>query len=558
VLFRSNNLSSAAELARWIMEGPGEMTFENGWMQMRSPEETGHHVLWCPEDFPGSFIAEWEVQNLKPEAGLCIVFFAAKGDRGEDIFDPSLPRRDGAFSWYIRDRLNSYHISYYANTPMRPDRGGANLRKNNDFNLVQEGAEGIPAASTAVHQIKLIKEGPRIRMFIDDRKIIDWTDTEENEPRPYYTAGKIGLRQMKWTHFRYRNFRVWDIADPLPDMVGLPLIHARQRRWADPAFDRPAKNNPATLKWPRTAGKGVTYDVRLSQDAVFPPEATLSAEKLAWCLYNPHQELAQGRWYWQHRRSGGEWSGLQSFLITADTRVWDPPPAEELLANIPSYHPRRLVDAPGLAEFRKAAAGTREAERIRALAEQYIGQPPPVEDESVTDLEGADDKMTAKIQKDASKVIGNELFKGVEPLSKAFLLTGDGRYAETAIEWAMAASAWDPAGVTRINDFGDARIMLAMATVYDTFYDRLDENQRVALLAAVRARADHFFRTYINDKETALVSNHVWQHIVHYFFDTAIAVHGDLPEAGTWLTYLYELFLARAPVLGGEIGRAHV
>lgn len=553
-LLYQNNFSSTGDTANWILEGPGEITFNNGWMHMRSPEQTGHHVLWCPEDFPESFIAEWEAQNLKSDAGLCIVFFAAQGVNGEDIFDPSLPKRDGDFSWYIKDRINSYHISYYANTPKKPDRETANLRKNNTFNLVQEGSEGIPSDSTAIHQIKLIKEGPHIRMFIDGRKVIDWTDTEENEPRPYYKDGKIGMRQMQWTHFRYRNFRVWEIEDPLPEMVGLPLIHAKQRMWADPAFDRPAKANPPSLKWPRTTGKAITYDVRLSQDVAFPPESTFSAEGLAWCLYNPHRALDQGRWYWQHRKSGGEWSDLQSFLITAETRSWDPPTAEAFLASIPSYHPRRLADAPHLAEFRKSAAGTREAARIQALADRYIGQPAPVEDESVADLKGADAKKTDKIQKDASKEIGNDLYKGIDPLCKAFLLTGDERYVETAIKWAMEASAWDPAGVTRINDFGDARVMLSMATVYDTFYERLGESQRAALLSAVRARASYLFKTYINNKEAALLSNHVWQHIVHYFFDTAIAVHGDLPEAGTWLNYLYEIFLARAPVLGGKDG----
>jgi hypothetical protein len=98
-----------------------------------------------------------------------------RGENGEDIFDPSLPKRDGDFTWYIKDRLNSYHISYYANTPKKPDRGKANLRKNNTFNLVQEGEEGIPSRSTEVHQVKLMKEGPQIRMFIDGRKVIDWT-----------------------------------------------------------------------------------------------------------------------------------------------------------------------------------------------------------------------------------------------------------------------------------------------------------------------------------------------------------------------------------------------
>jgi len=29
-----------------------------------------HHVYWCPKTFPGSFVTEWEAQNMKTDAGL--------------------------------------------------------------------------------------------------------------------------------------------------------------------------------------------------------------------------------------------------------------------------------------------------------------------------------------------------------------------------------------------------------------------------------------------------------------------------------------------------------
>jgi len=210
-LLYKNDFSKASLVKDWVMEGPGEVEFRNGWMEMYSPDEAFHHVFWCPHDFPDSIMIEWEAQNLKPEAGLCIIFLAAKGENGVDIFDSDLPARDGDFTWYIKDRLNSYHISYYANTPVKPDRGESHLRKNNEFRLVQNGLEGIPTRSEAVHRLKLIKTGPRIAMYVDDRKIIDWIDTPESDPRPYYRDGKIGFRQMQWTHFRYRNLKVWKV-----------------------------------------------------------------------------------------------------------------------------------------------------------------------------------------------------------------------------------------------------------------------------------------------------------------------------------------------------------
>lgn len=56
----------------------------------------------------------------------------------------------------------------------------------------------------------LIKDGAQIIMFVDDRRIIDWTD-DGSEYGPVLGGGKMGLRQMQWTHFRYRNFRVWEL-----------------------------------------------------------------------------------------------------------------------------------------------------------------------------------------------------------------------------------------------------------------------------------------------------------------------------------------------------------
>lgn len=209
-LIYQNLLDSEEAIKDWVMEGPGVLKFKEGWMHMFAPEEAWHHVFWCPEDFPSSFIAEWGMQNQEPDAGLAIVFFAAQGIHGEDIFDPALPRRDGTFRYYIKDQLKSYHISYYANNPKNADRGDSHLRKNNLFALVQTGPEGIPTNSKAVHQLRLIKDEAHIIMYVDGRKIIDWTDDGKTHG-PVYGKGKIGFRQMQWSHFRYRNFKVWAI-----------------------------------------------------------------------------------------------------------------------------------------------------------------------------------------------------------------------------------------------------------------------------------------------------------------------------------------------------------
>lgn len=207
--FYSNAMGSKQDVEDWRMEGPGVIEFKGGWMDMYSPGEEGHHVFWCPADFPSSYIAEWEVQNMEPDAGLCIVFFSAKGKKGESIFDPSFPERNGIFKQYTKSKyFNNYHISYYANGKDKRAREVAHLRKNEGFHKVLVGEPGIPVQSTAIHKMKLVKDGSHITMFVDQRKIIDWTD-DGKKYGAVLEGGKIGLRQMKWTHFRYRNFKVY-------------------------------------------------------------------------------------------------------------------------------------------------------------------------------------------------------------------------------------------------------------------------------------------------------------------------------------------------------------
>ena len=211
LLYRAS-MTDADSVKDWRMEGPGDLSFKDGWMHMRSPGEKMHHVFWCPKRFPESFIARWEAQNLETDAGLCIVFFAAAGRDGGSIFADDLPERDGNFRQYTRGAIRCYHTSYYANAAHNPDRRQTNLRKNPGFHLVQEGAEGIPTESEKVHTITLAKDGNHIRLWVDDRKVIDWTDEGRKGGDPH-RDGFIGLRQMKWTHFRCRNFRVWEVSD---------------------------------------------------------------------------------------------------------------------------------------------------------------------------------------------------------------------------------------------------------------------------------------------------------------------------------------------------------
>lgn len=203
-------LSSKADVEKWTMEGRGAADFEDGWMRLSSLQPDGpmgHFVYWPERDFPPDYLAEWEIQPLS-DVGLCIVFASARGVGGQDIFDPSLKPRFGAFAQYTNGDINSYHMSYYANAPHRPGRITCNMRKNSGFYLVDNGPAGIPPGSKGIHRVSLLKQGPRVRLAVDGRLVIDFHD-DGRAYGPVLGGGKIGLRQMQWMTARYRNLRVW-------------------------------------------------------------------------------------------------------------------------------------------------------------------------------------------------------------------------------------------------------------------------------------------------------------------------------------------------------------
>lgn len=210
-LLYSSDFDSPESVAGWVAEGPLDVRFENGAMRMRSIDFAEHTVFWCSQDFPESFIAEWEFEPLS-HYGLAIIFFAARGEQGEDIFDPALPARDGRFVHYIRGAITSYHVSYFANVEnYQMGRVDSNLRKNNQFYRVGGGPVAIPPGTQGWQRMQLIKNGNRIQLFANGKICVDWTDDDPERYGPPHGGGKIGFRQMTQTVGQYRNFRVWEL-----------------------------------------------------------------------------------------------------------------------------------------------------------------------------------------------------------------------------------------------------------------------------------------------------------------------------------------------------------
>jgi hypothetical protein len=217
-LIYHNAFDTPDNLKDWRMEGAGQAAIEDGRLNLATvPDKTdplrGHLVYWNTRNFPADFMAEWDFTPTR-KGGLCIVFFAAKGRRGESIFDPSLPPRNGLFDRYYGGAIDCYHISYYRNSGnAQPE---SVLRKNYGFNLLEIGPDFCARTPGARTKITLIKQGGRIMFLTNGRLALDVLD-DGRAHGPVLGGGNIGLRQMALTgQCFYDNFAVYELKSEAP------------------------------------------------------------------------------------------------------------------------------------------------------------------------------------------------------------------------------------------------------------------------------------------------------------------------------------------------------
>ncbi|HXI00392.1 MAG TPA: DUF1961 family protein [Sphingobacteriaceae bacterium] len=216
-LLYANALATEKDIASFRLEGHAKITFPNGRMRMENllDEKEGqksNFVFWCDQDFPADISVTWDFYPVK-EPGLCMLFFAAKGKNGKDIFDTSIKKRTGEYGQYHHGDINTFHISYFRRR-YESERAFniCNLRKSFGFHMVAQGADPIPSVidATPPYNIKLVKYQKQISFFINDLPILNFQDDGKTYG-PLLYGGKIGFRQMAPLIAEYSNFKVFSL-----------------------------------------------------------------------------------------------------------------------------------------------------------------------------------------------------------------------------------------------------------------------------------------------------------------------------------------------------------
>ena len=336
--------------------------------------------------------------------------------------------------------------------------------------------------------------------------------------------------------------------------VELPkMVYPKYRKWMSPDNGDLARFKSPSLQWPSRNSKN--YQLRLSTDKDFT-EDLISIEDIPFSFINIHKPLKNGLWYWQYRSTNGNWSEIASFKVDNNSIDFVPPSFETLINSIPKSHPRVMVKKEKWDEVSLKSTSYKESKKIIEQADKIISRRIPSERDAQIQFEGRDAFETEKIKKNFSQKVGSEFGKSLNILTKAYVLSKNDKYYTSAIKWMREAITWDPRGLTRINDFGDAMIMQSLATSIDVFWERISEKDKIDVLNQIVTRGEGFYNHWTGNYSLANrnSSMHVWQHILHNLFLTSITLIDEVPEASKWLKYIYELWLAQHPKMAENDG----
>ena len=214
-LIYDNPLNCERALEGFVLEGSAVMTFPQGRLRLEnrldpSLKQKANYVLWCPQEFPSDIAVEWDFWPVR-QPGLAILFFAARGKNGEDLFDPSLQPRTGEYPLYHHGDINAFHISYFRRK--EPDERAfhtCNLRKSYGFYMAAQGGDPIPDVGEAVgpYHLEVIKQGAQVGFSVNGLEVLHYHDDGETFG-PLLGGGKIGFRQLAPMIGEYANLKVF-------------------------------------------------------------------------------------------------------------------------------------------------------------------------------------------------------------------------------------------------------------------------------------------------------------------------------------------------------------
>ncbi len=316
--------------------------------------------------------------------------------------------------------------------------------------------------------------------------------------------------------------------------------------------------NPPAFVW--LPAEGVErWIVQYSSSEDFASEATGTVEDVDMTVYVPDAALAPGTWHWRYGYAGPEgpvFSRTRRFTIPDDAVPFPLPSVEELLERIPPTRPRAYFPPETVAEIRNDRERfawlvdpvVRQAEAVLRRNEPLFPEPKPW-DEYENWREVYNETWRAM----------RPYTSGMEICARAYLFTGDERFAAEARRRLMHFTTWDvdgPSSVYWPTELGMDIAENAPRT-FDWIYETLSEEERAECLEVLGRRIRQVNEMHRGMPfESRPFSSHPGR-MIGFAVEGAIVLAHDIEDAGDWLDYTLRILWSVYPAWGRNDGGWH-
>lgn len=319
----------------------------------------------------------------------------------------------------------------------------------------------------------------------------------------------------------------------------MEMVHIADRDAPYPRESHELYINPSPLIVPESVkGEDDLLEFELSRDENFPEEGTFRSGRIPWNMYNAHQVLDPGPWYWRYRvittdGTVGKWSIVFSFTVNGNEPVFVTPPFSEVKENLPTTFPRihcYLDD--DIAIVKPTIQSHPEYKKMVNRANGALSR---------------DLSTSTNLYAEPSSWLEEES----RFLYTACMLTDDDRYYQKMLEFGrhFAANPGTDGDLLQGN-FYSGSIITVLSEIYDICYNDLTESEKTTIEDMIMRILRYYYRQYTGWIENDIFENHTWQHVYRSMFIGAFVLCHEYPEAMTALEYFYELWTARAPASG--------
>lgn len=311
---------------------------------------------------------------------------------------------------------------------------------------------------------------------------------------------------------------------------------------------------PGIVRWELECGRGNGFE-----------RIEYRAADMSMNVHCPTRTFAPGRYSWRYRGFDGQgkathWSRSRSFAIAAQAVSLPMPPREELLARIPSAHPRLFVRPEDLPRLRELAQGAMR-DRFAALVSQCEGllaDPPPTQEPKKYPLDMVRGSQAWKKLWWGNRTYTIAALNSAATLAFTRQLGGKEEYGQLAKRILLDCAQWDPKGATgyRYNDEAGMPYAYYFARTYTFVNDLLTDQERGICRRVMKIRGEemyehlyprHLWRPYSSH------SNRAW----HFLGEVGVAFLNEVEGADDWVWFAMNVFFNVYPVWSDDDGGWH-